>query len=244
MEHLLTTMAPMGVAAFLGGVIGLERQWHQGMAGLRTNALVAASASAFVHLPIAAGMTDVQPASLAGSVITGIGFLGAGVILREGMNVRGLNTAATLWGSAAVGAYAGSGLPGVAGGIAMVILSINVLLRPVISRLNKIGAHFSAGAPATFRCSVECLASEHAEVRGLIIERSRKAALHLRSVRTEAVPDRPEAVRLDFELVGFGRVDHTVEHLLTSLSSSPTVCSFAWARIDDPGADPTLHPSS
>ena len=78
MSPVLLPFAPMLVAAGLGAIIGLERQWHQGMAGLRTNALVATAAGAFVHLPLAAATQDVQPASLAGSVISGIGFLGAG----------------------------------------------------------------------------------------------------------------------------------------------------------------------
>ena len=66
----VSPLAPTLVAAFLGSVIGLERQWHQRMVGLRTNALVATAAGAFVHLSRAAAVRDAQPASLAGSVIS------------------------------------------------------------------------------------------------------------------------------------------------------------------------------
>jgi putative Mg2+ transporter-C (MgtC) family protein len=97
------------VAACLGAVIGLERQWRQRLAGLRTNTLVALGAAIFVtysHV-VPDGVADTR---IAAQVVSGIGFLGAGVIFKEGLNVRGLNTAATLWCSAAVGLLAGEGL--------------------------------------------------------------------------------------------------------------------------------------
>src|SRR5689334_9307160 len=87
-------------AAAMGIAIGLERQWGQHTAGLRTNALVAFGACLFVSLPHLLGGTP-SPAQLAGQVVVGVGFLGGGVIMKEGLNVRGLNTAATLWCSAA-----------------------------------------------------------------------------------------------------------------------------------------------
>src|SRR5947208_12070583 len=114
----------------LGTVIGFERQYRARMAGLRTNALVAAGATLFVLLS-AHGFTggSADPTRVAAQVVSGIGFLGAGVIIREGLTVRGLNTAATLWCSAAVGALAGAGLyqPAVVG--AVVVLAVNIALR-------------------------------------------------------------------------------------------------------------------
>jgi len=82
------------LALTLGSLIGAERQMRQRMAGLRTNALVAAGACLFVAVGVIAGNADGQ-ARIAAQVVSGIGFLGAGVIMREGLNVRGLNTAAT-----------------------------------------------------------------------------------------------------------------------------------------------------
>jgi putative Mg2+ transporter-C (MgtC) family protein len=75
----------------LGSAIGFERQWHQKMAGLRTNALVALGSCGFVVFSAMVGPGD--PTRVAAQVVTGIGFLGAGIILREGINVHGLNTA-------------------------------------------------------------------------------------------------------------------------------------------------------
>ena len=96
------------VAMGLGAMIGFERQWRQRMAGLRTNTLVALGAATFVVF--AGQFSDTSPTRVAAQVVTGIGFLGAGVISKEGVNVRGLNTAATLWCAGAIGLLAGVGL--------------------------------------------------------------------------------------------------------------------------------------
>src|SRR3984893_16151016 len=102
--------AAIGLAAatLLGASIGFERQWRQRMAGLRTNTLVAIGAASFV---IFAGLfpSEGSPTRVAAQVVSGIGFLGAGIIFRERLHVTGLNTAATLWCSAAVGMLAGAG---------------------------------------------------------------------------------------------------------------------------------------
>jgi hypothetical protein len=89
----------LAVATVLSATIGFERQWRQRLAGLRTNSLVAIGATSFV---IFASLIpgEASPTRAAAQVVSGIGFLGAGLIFREGMSVRGLNTAATLWCSA------------------------------------------------------------------------------------------------------------------------------------------------
>src|SRR5580693_4842169 len=94
------------VALLFGALIGAERQWRQRMVGLRTNALVAAGAAMFVMMGgLIAG--DGSQGRVAAYVVSGIGFLGGGVILKDGMSIRGLNTAATLWCTAAIGTLAG-----------------------------------------------------------------------------------------------------------------------------------------
>ena len=109
------------LALILGALIGAERQWRQRMAGLRTNALVAAGAAMFVMLTALTARTADDSFRIAGQVVSGIGFLGAGVILRNGLNITGLNTAATLWCSAAIGTLAGYGMYGsaITGAIAL-----------------------------------------------------------------------------------------------------------------------------
>lgn len=111
-------------AAVLGGVLGLERDVHGRGAGLRTHLLVSAGAALFTilstHVSIfgvvgTEGMSKVtDPGRIAAQIVTGIGFLGAGVIIKEGFTVRGLTTAACLWIAAAIGMAAGAGFYAVA----------------------------------------------------------------------------------------------------------------------------------
>ena len=96
----LDTLVSLLVAFVFGTLIGAERQYRQRSAGLRTNVLVAVGAAAFVDLGERLAGADGAVRVIA-YVVSGIGFLGAGAIMKEGMNVRGLNTAATLWASAA-----------------------------------------------------------------------------------------------------------------------------------------------
>lgn len=98
------------LAAVLGAVFGLEREIRQKSAGLRTNILIAVGAAVFTLMSIemAAG-TNADPARIAAQIVTGIGFLGAGAIMRTRVGVQGLTTAATVWVNAAVGVAAGDG---------------------------------------------------------------------------------------------------------------------------------------
>lgn len=133
---LADTVISLSTAFFLGGLIGIERQYRQRTAGLRTNILVAVGAAIFVDA--ANRLTGHEGAvHVMAYVVSGIGFLGAGVIMREEGNIRGINTAATLWGSAAVGVCAGADLILEAVMATFFVLSANTLLRPVVSLINR-----------------------------------------------------------------------------------------------------------
>src|SRR3979411_2972860 len=126
------------LAIGMGAIVGLERQWRQRMAGTRTNALVAAGAAAFVMCGL---LFDNDPSArgrIVSYVVSGVGFLGAGVIFKDGANVRGLNTAATIWCSAAIGVLAGLGAPQLSFGLACIVLLANIVLRPLAYRLHPI----------------------------------------------------------------------------------------------------------
>lgn len=128
--------ARLGFALLLGGMVGLERQWRQRGAGLGTNALVSMGAALFVMLSV---MTpgDSSPTRIAAHVVSGIGFLGEGVILHKGSTVRGLDTAATLWCAAALGCLCGAGFQQQAFIGSLAILVSNILLRPLVNQINK-----------------------------------------------------------------------------------------------------------
>ncbi|MGI6047845.1 MAG: MgtC/SapB family protein [Petrimonas sp.] len=97
-------------ATAAGGAVGLERQINNKSAGFRTNTLVAVGAGIYVLINVLLTENGGDPTRIIGQIVTGIGFLGAGVILHRGINVQGLTTAATIWCSAALGSLAGLGL--------------------------------------------------------------------------------------------------------------------------------------
>lgn len=99
----------LGLACICGMAIGFERQWRHKSAGLRTNTLVATGSAAFVLVSFLLAAENVDVTRIIGQVVTGIGFLGAGVIIRQGAQITGLTTAATIWCSAAVGSLAAAG---------------------------------------------------------------------------------------------------------------------------------------
>jgi putative Mg2+ transporter-C (MgtC) family protein len=133
----------IGASVGLGSLIGLERTYRAQMAGLRTNALVAVGASLFVLLSAygfvagPSGGRVADPTRVAAQIVSGVGFLGGGVILRDGLNVRGLDTAATLWCSAAVGALADAGQYLVAAAGTVVVLGANIILRSAVRRVTQ-----------------------------------------------------------------------------------------------------------
>jgi putative Mg2+ transporter-C (MgtC) family protein len=130
----------IGAAGGCGALIGLERESRNQLAGMRTHALVAAGAAIFTlagahGFPDIARGPNVDPMRVAAQIASGIGFIGAGAIIRDRGSVRGITTAAALWTSAAVGLATGAGLWWVAAAGAAVILIVLVGLRPIGARL-------------------------------------------------------------------------------------------------------------
>lgn len=217
----------LGVALLLGSAIGFERQWNQKMAGLGTNALVALGACGFVAFSGLVGEGD--PTRVAGQVVTGIGFLGAGVILREGINVHGLNTAATLWCSAMVGTLVGGGLFGPGALAAAFVIAVNLALRPIVSRLNR-RLLTETDAETHYRIEITCRGSEEAHMRSLLLHALTQAGLGLRRLDSEDIPDTTK-VSVTAQAVAAKRNDQALEQIVGRLSLEPTVAGATW-QID------------
>ncbi len=132
------------IAAGMGMAIGVERELREQAAGLRTHMLVAVGSCLFTVVSaygFQAPGTTVDPSRVAAQIVTGIGFLGAGAIMREGLSVRGLTTAASLWITAAVGMAVGLGMYW-ASGVAVAITLVSLLaLRPFRRRLRRRAEH-------------------------------------------------------------------------------------------------------
>jgi len=221
----------LGLALLIGAVIGFERQWRQRMAGLRTNALVALGAAGFVVFSSIASGTD-SPTRVAAQVVSGIGFLGAGVILREGVNVRGLNTAATLWCSAMVGTFAGAGLyvaSAIAG--AFVVLT-NLVLRPLVRLVNQ-QPMASAEIETHYAVEMRCQGQEEAHIRALLLQAAASAGLGLRRLTSENLEDSPQ-VTVSALLVSAIRNDAALEQIIGRMSLEPFVTAVHWQAEQAP----------
>lgn len=127
----------VGLATLLGVAIGIERQWRSRMAGLQTMALVSMGSALFTIMGAYSFPEQGDRNRVAAQIVTGIGFLGAGVIIKAGMTVFGLNTAATLWAAAGVGALCGVWMWREAVVGAVIILASNGFLYPLAKWIDR-----------------------------------------------------------------------------------------------------------
>jgi putative Mg2+ transporter-C (MgtC) family protein len=119
------------LAAALGAALGLEREYHRKPAGLRTNILIALGSALFTVLSIAIGGHGGTPDRITAQVVTGVGFLGGGAILRSRTTVHGMTTAATVWVNAAIGVAAGAGEYAMAALTTLLTLVVLAALAPL-----------------------------------------------------------------------------------------------------------------
>ena len=213
------------LALILGALIGAERQWRQRMAGLRTNALVAAGAAMFVMLTALTARTADDSFRIAGQVVSGIGFLGAGVILRNGLNITGLNTAATLWCSAAIGTLAGYGMYGSAITGAIAVVAANVLLRPIGKALNR--GTGTADADITYLFRITARTEQEAHMRALLLHSLSGQPLLLKSLKSDDL-ERADKVEVQATLTSTGRQNLLLEQIVSRLSLEPGVSGVSW----------------
>jgi putative Mg2+ transporter-C (MgtC) family protein len=214
----------LAVAFVLGTAIGLERQLRQRAAGLRTTVLVAVGAAAFADL----GFRLLGPqgaTQLVAYIISGIGFLGAGVIMKDGGNISGLNTAATLWCSAAVGAFSGAGLPIEAALVTMFVLSANTLLRPLVNWVNRRPLQ-GPETEAQYIVHVICTLDAVPDVRDLMESLLDQAGYPIQE--NEVLSDLDDAVELGATLIPTTAVPEELDRVVAALERSSKVRSATW----------------
>jgi putative Mg2+ transporter-C (MgtC) family protein len=213
------------VALVLGAAVGAERQYRQHPAGLRTNALVCLGAALFVSVSRLTGDVT-SPTRVASYVVSGVGFLGGGVILRDGMTVKGIDTAATLWCAAAVGVLAGMGFPAAAAVGAGLIIGLNLLLRPLARWIDarRQAAETEAGYRVRVVCQGKARLSVQAELRRLVDV--------LPGVVVQGVVARQSKRRkratVEVELLAEKRDDRGAELVVTQLGQLPGVLAAEW----------------
>lgn len=226
--ELLEFTGRVGLAALLGTLIGLERQFHRHQAGPRTNALVSTGAALFVSLTALIGETT-SPSRIASYIVSGVGFLGGGAILKEGANVRGLTTAAVLWCSAAVGTLSGTGNPVHALLGAGYVIGILVFLRPLVARIDN---YFDRRIleTAAYRLRVVCRDADSASVRAILDAQLGAAGLKSAAVAVNRSKRRTRvAIRADVTAVPAN--DRAVQDVIARLLHEPGVTSASWERL-------------
>ncbi len=212
-------------ALALGAAIGMERQWRQRLAGLRTNTLVALGAASFVVFA-AAFPDEISPTRVAAQIVSGIGFLGAGIIFREGFNVRGLNTAATLWCAAAVGMLAGAGEHLLAIAVTGCVVFVNLALRP-LSRLLDRQPIQTTELERHYSVEIICRGAQEAHVRALMLQGFATSGLHLSALDSENIED-TDRVEVTARVHGEGVAPAALEAIVGRLSLEPAVTAARW----------------
>jgi putative Mg2+ transporter-C (MgtC) family protein len=227
LESLVHTVLSLSAACLLGGLIGFERQWRQRLAGLRTNTLVAIGAATFV---VFAGLfpREGSPTRVAAQIVSGVGFLGAGIIFKEGLNVRGLNTAATLWCSAGVGALCGAGFYPHAAIATAFITSVNLFLRPLVRMIER-QPMATTEIESAYAIAIVCHGEAEAHVRTLLL-RDMGSVLHIQELESSNI-ESSNRVEVTAAVRADGRQDRLLEQIIGRLSLEPLVTSARWRFV-------------
>lgn len=222
--QFLDSVVSLTAAFVFGALIGAERQYRQRTAGLRTTVLVAVGAAAFVDLAqrIAGTAEAVRVISY---VVSGIGFLGAGVIMKDGTNVRGLNTAATLWCAAAVGACTGTDMLAEGALLTFFILFGNTALRHLVNMINRMPISERDGE-ATYEVSVISTLDAMPQARDLLVEKLEAANYGISDVK---VIERGETkAEIKATLVHIALDPAGLEAVLVEVAKAPGVLHTTW----------------
>jgi putative Mg2+ transporter-C (MgtC) family protein len=215
------------MALLLGSLIGLERQWHRRLVDLKTNALVSLGACLF--LLVTQNGSDFQDyVRMAGQVVVGVGFIGGGLLFRDGAQTKGINTAATLWCSAAVGMLCGIHRWEEASIATVTIVSANTLLRQVALFLNlKMGANDNL--TESVQIHVRCKTTDLTGTRDHLLQFFEANHLELKAASSLALAN--DLVDMSYTvLIEHGQFSHAGNAMMQSLTPAGAV-SLSWTAI-------------
>ncbi len=222
----------LSAALFFGFLIGLERQWKSRTAGLRTNALVSIAAASFTVFGIMSFPNSDSVARVASYVISGMGFLGAGVIMRDGGNVKGINTAATLWCSAAVGLFAGGGFLIHAAILSSFIFLTNLSLSPIITAINRRPLVKDSETENLYSITVVCYKKNERKIRQTINkEFSSHRLLHFKKIEKSEL--KKGLCQLTITISCMGLHNSLIERSSSNLSMISGLKEISWTLMVD-----------
>lgn len=218
----LSFLERITICFILGIIIGFERQYRRRIAGIRTISLVTIGAFLFVSVSELTVANDVS--RVAAQVVSGIGFLGAGVILRDGTNIRGLNTAATLWCSAAVGTLTALGLIVEAIIGVFFILFSNIVLRfisrVIMGRINPKVEHYVL--------TIECLPEKEMTVKNLLIQKLKSQDNVLKHFKTSK---ENSLMKIEIQIEVLHDGVESINSIINKLCVEPGISSTEFTEI-------------
>lgn len=215
----------ISVCFVLGIIIGLERQYRRKTAGIRTITLVSLGAFLFVSISNLSQAGDVT--RIAAQVVSGIGFLGAGVILRDGTNIRGLNTAATLWCSAAIGALTALGLLSEAVVGVAYILMANLFLRFISRKLLKNTIHTKI---TNYILTIFCKDEKEDAIKNSLVQKLKFHQISIKSFSTKTVD---KYIQLDFQIEVENTFSEELDSIINKLCLEPGISSVKYSELSN-----------
>ena len=220
---LLDFIIRISCAVLFGFLIGLERQLTSHPTGIRINILISMGACLF---SLYSQLMDVEDTTrIAAQVVTGIGFLCSGIIFKEGLNVRGLNTAATMWCTAAIGVITSSGMILYAASAVIVLISSNIIFRFIAERISPLTSF--GEEENTYVLSVTCREEDEFNIRSVIISKISKTKLLLTNL--ESADEIGNKVEIEARILINGRrKDELIEKLTAQVALEKGVTKAGW----------------
>lgn len=213
----------IALSLVLGFAIGLERQLTGHAAGVRINVLVCMGAGFFTLFPALLGLDEA--ARVASAIIQGIGFLCSGVIFKESATVRGMNTAATLWCTSAIGVLASSGMVLMAGTAAGILILSNLVFRPFVKKISPLVC--DEESEKRYRISVTCQEKAEHDLRLLLINGNTCKTLFLTNLQSGDVVGNKVEIIAEYASVGRAK-NRLLEGIVNQILAVPEVVSAGW----------------
>jgi len=213
-------------AVAFGFLIGLERHLTGHVAGIRTNILVSMGACLFALYSQLIGAPDAS--RMAAQVVTGIGFLCSGIIFKEGLNIRGLNTAATIWCTAAIGVLCSSGLLLYAVTAAIILLASNLSFRFVADKIQPLESFMEE--ENIYLLSVTCNDENESKIRSAIMSSLNNTKLHLTNLQSSDNSGGEVQIEATFQISG-RRKDEHIEKLTARVALEQGVTKTGWKLV-------------
>lgn len=213
------------IAFICGCAIGSERQIHHRTAGIRTNALVALGAAAFTMFDLMNHDQFGSDLRVSAQVVSGIGFIGGGAILKDGFNIRGMTTAATLWCSAAAGLLSASGYLWETIFLSLLVTLINTFMRPIVSMLDNVATDENE-----YVVKVSCDSANEDNVKNVILDYIETKKLNLKDIKI--IKSANKKAHTEIYAVLLSKKDKKVEDIAHKIAKKSKIHAVMWEQVN------------